>query len=268
MTHEQAQARLEDWMNGDLPESERPSVRMALAAFPDLAEEWDLWEDMAALRVEEPSPALAQRLDAMLVSFQEERAKVAREAAPAGIWAWLNQLWPRRPAYGAALAAGCLAVGLAAGWFAGHYRAGGGDEALQAVRRELRDTRELAILAMLQKPAAGERLRAVSYAGELSRPDAMVLEALSRALRYDTSVNVRLAALDSLSMHREEVVVRLALQAALRDEGSPMVQVELVRALARIDHPDARLAIQEFLVRTDVDDTVRTAVERSLDTKL
>jgi hypothetical protein len=267
VTREEAQARLEAWMNGEIPESERATVRMSLAGFLDLAAEWDLWEDMTALKVEEPSPALERRLDAMLASFQEEQARVRRTES-AGIFAWIDRLWPKQPAYGAALAAACLLAGLVGGWFAGYHRAGGGDEALQAVRRELKDTRELAILAMLQQPIAGERLRAISYAESLAVPDTTVLEALTRTLRYDTSVNVRLAALDTLARHKDELVVRAALQVALRDESSPMVQMELVRVLAQIDHPEARLAIQEFLTREDVDDSVRMAVERALETEL
>lgn len=268
MTHEQAQARLEAWMNGEIPESGRAAVRMSLAAFPDLAAEWDLWEDMAALKVEEPGPELALRLDAMLASFQEEQSRMAQTPPSQGIWRWLQNLWPRHPAYGAAMAAACLVVGLVGGWLAGYHRAGGGDEALLAVRRELKDTRELAILAMLQQPAAGDRLRAVNYAGDLSRPDAMVLEALARTLRYDTSVNVRLAALDTLARHRDEVAVRIAMQAALREEASPLVQMELVRILALVDHPEARLSLEQFLSQPNVDGTVREAAERSLDTEL
>jgi len=271
MTHEQAQARLVAWMNGEIPDTERASLRMALASFPDLAAEWDLWEDLGQVKVEEPSPHLEKRLNAMLASFQEEEASATwRQAGKVQSQrgGWFQRIWPMQPALGMSLAMMCLCVGLVGGWYAGYQRAGGGDEALQAVRRELKDTRELAILAMLQQPAVGDRLQAVNYAEGLSTPDAMVLEALSRTLLYDTSVNVRLAAIGVLAPHRNEVPVRTAMQSALQQETSPLVQMELARNLSQVDHPEARQAVEVFLANPDLDPTVKDAVAKSLQVRL
>ncbi len=263
MNREQAQAQLELWMNGDLGEAEGAVLRQQLEAFPDLLAEMQLWEEMGAIQVEEPRPVLGKRLSDMLDAFRAE-AGVRRQASGKGWMAWLEQVWPSQPLAAMAVATICLAVGLAGGWMANSARLGGNDDALRALRKELSDTREIAILAMLERPGAADRLRGVSDAASLRGTPALVRSALLRTLRFDSSVNVRLAALDALRGQSQEPEVRLALQQAVQEEESPLVQLELVRALAVVDHPEARQTLADLAADSKADASVRNAAARGL----
>lgn len=264
MTREQAEARLVALLNQELTSAETQELETALVSFPDLAEELKLWRDIDALTVEEPSPMLQSRLNDMLTAFRAEAGIRAPRPEQSGFSAWIQRLWPAQPAYGVAIAALCLVLGLAMGWTAASTRPGNGDDTLQAVREELRDTRMLTVVAMLQQPAAGERLRGVGFATDLNAPGTVVLEALVRTLRHDPNVNVRLAALDALAAHRNQMAVRVALLSALREEESPLIQAELVRVVSTIDHPDARQTVERLVSDTALDSQVRQAAAASL----
>jgi hypothetical protein len=162
----------------------------------------------------------------------------------------------------------CLAVGLVAGWMAHDLRRGGDDSTLRALRQELNDTRELAVLATLNQPLAADRLMGVSDAAGLSRQNPLVRNALVRTLLHDSSVNVRLAALDVLRRDAAQPDVRTALQQAVVAEGSPLVQLELVRVLAEVDHPEARQCLMELMTDPATPAVVRDEAARWLQLRL
>ncbi|MCW5963315.1 MAG: HEAT repeat domain-containing protein [Bryobacterales bacterium] len=268
MTREQAESQLEAWMNGELGEADADVLRQHLEQHPDLKAEMQIWQDMGSLEVEEPSPALERRLGDMLEAFQAEAGIRRRRSSNPGWLAWIENLWQAQPIPALGMAAICLVLGLAGGWMLGDARSGRDEDSMSALRQELSDTREIAILAMLERPGASDRLRAVSDAASLRRPNSLVRNALLRTLRFDTSVNVRLAALDALQGQFGEPEVRIALQTAVREDTSPLVQLEVVRALAGIDHPEAQQTLEELAANPSVDAAVRDAAARSLQLEL
>src|SRR5437588_13057491 len=70
-----------------------------------------------------------------------------------------------------------------------------------AIQSDLANTRRLVVLYMLQQQSASARLEGVTWSTREQQLDPQVLSALLHTLRYDQSVDVRLAALDALSRH-------------------------------------------------------------------
>ncbi len=268
MTREKALALLEAWMNGEWDEVRDGTLRERLKGHEDLLAEMELWEAMSGLAVETPSAALDGRLHDMLDAFKAEAGRRAGRQAAGGWLGWLEEVWPRQPVAAMALAGLCLAAGLAGGWMANGFVRGSDAATMQTLRRELSDTREMAVLAMLNRPGAADRLLGVSDAANLRGENPLVRNALFRTLWLDSSVNVRLAALDALRGQASEPEVRTALQQAVRAEESPLVQIELVRVLARVDHPEAQQCLAELVANPAVDATVRDAAARVLQLEL
>jgi len=77
----------------------------------------------------------------------------------------------------------------------------------------------------------------------MTGPDPKVLDALLHTLRYDNSVDVRLASLDALSRYGSRPEVRRGLIEALPGQQSPLVQVALIDLLVDLHDPNA---VQQF----------------------
>jgi HEAT repeat protein len=96
-----------------------------------------------------------------------------------------------------------------------------------------------------------------------------VISALVRTMRFDTSVDVRLAAIEVLSGYRDQILVRQAfLDTAQDPQTNPLVQVELVLQLGQISDPAARLALEQMAVDDRLDRTVRLAAAQQVQASL
>jgi hypothetical protein len=237
MRCEQAREQLADYLAGDLDDRAQREIREHLTLCAWCREEAAMWDRLGALAAEEPSPALRDRFEAALAAYREglEQARPARRRPRLG--AWLDTWWPDRPAFQLAIALGTMAVGLAAGYllFSGRR----GSDEIARLREEVRDTRELVTLTLLQQQSAGDRLRGVTYSYRVSQPDPDVLAALLRTLNYDTSPDVRLSALDALHRFGREGIVRRGLVDSLGRQQSPLVQIAVIDTLVDMRERDA-----------------------------
>ena len=102
---------------------------------------------------------------------------------------------------------------------------------LAALQDELAATRQTVALSMLQQQSASQRLEGVSWSTRLPEPDPKVMAALFHTLRFDNSVDVRLAALDALSRYAGRPEIRSELLDVLQNQQSPLVQIALIDLL-------------------------------------
>src|SRR5262249_2979597 len=73
----------------------------------------------------------------------------------------------------------------------------------------------------------------------IQEPDPQVLDALVHTLRYDSSVDVRLAALDALGRYGKRPEVSRGLVESLENQQSPLVQVALIDVLVDLHESTA-----------------------------
>ena len=76
-------------------------------------------------------------------------------------------------------------------------------------------------------------------------------------LRYDGSVDVRLAALNALSRYGNQPTVRTGLREALQDRQSPLVQVALIDMLVEMRDSGAVQQLQKLRQDPGLNPTVR-----------
>jgi hypothetical protein len=125
------------------------------------------------------------------------------------------------------------------------------------LREEVRHTRQLVALSLLQQQSASERLKGVDWSNRMSRPDPQVLSALLHTVNYDQNVNVRLAALDALHQSASNQMVRRGLTESLDRQTSPMVQIALIDLLVDIREREAAEAVKDLMRETGLNPEVR-----------
>jgi hypothetical protein len=114
---------------------------------------------------------------------------------------------------------------------------------------------------MLQQQSASSRLEGVSWSTRDPQLNPQVLSALLHTLRYDPSVDVRLAALDALSRHGRQPQVQKGILDSLPEQQSPLVQMALIDLLLEWREPDAAQRLQALQQIPNLNPIVRQRAE-------
>jgi anti-sigma factor RsiW len=265
MNCEQIGEILPDYLQGELSPDRAGEIEKHLAECAACGQEAALWKKLALLPEEQPSPAVESRFKAMLESYQEGRwektnlaAEKIKTPAPM-LWGLGN--WRQLPAAGIVWA--CLF--LACGYFIGKHADRGPDAAAQAqindLRQDLGATRQMVALSMMQQQSASQRLEGVSWSTRLPETDPKVMGALLHTVRFDNSVDVRLAALDALGRYADRPEVRSELLDVLQTSQSPMMQVALIDLLVDLHDKSAVPQFRKFQEDPHVNPTVKKRVD-------
>jgi anti-sigma factor RsiW len=257
----QIESLLPDYLTGDLGADESKTIEAHLETCSQCREEIALWKKLSMLPEEQPSPDLRRRFIAMLDAYAEGHRERSRPVpgTRSRLSGFVNTGWLRMPAAGLAWAIVLLAVGFIVGRLFVPERPTS-DPQLAKLQAELAGMRQLVVLSLLQQQSASERLQAIAQATAWNlagqRPDPTVLSALMRTLRSDSSVDVRLAALDALGRYHNQPEVRKGLLDALQTRQSPLVQVALIDLM--VEMKDS--SVVEQLKKFERDPSVHPAV--------
>jgi hypothetical protein len=183
-------------------------------------------------------------------------------AAPAAPPRWFG----RQGVYGGGYAvqglaaAAVLIAGVAIGRFVVPDRAQPRDSLseIAAMRSEMRELREMVSLSLMQQQSANDRLKGVTWTGQLDRPSGAVISALVDALIHDPNVNVRLAAIDALERFASREDVRRAAIAAVDRQMSPLVQIALIDFLVKTNERQSAPTLRRLAQDPQVNDAVRS----------
>ena len=264
MSCEQIADLLPDYLRGSLASAQRRVVEEHIEQCAECRDDVAIWKKLSLLPAEEPSPGARVRFDALLEAYQTGRAdgRAASPAEPKRAPSRRTFDWLRSPAAGLAWGMALLLIGIFAGTYANRFSSR--SEELAVMRSELTNMRQLVVLSMLQQQSASERLQGVSFSEREPQADPKILGALLHTLRYDSSVDVRLAALDALSRHASQPQVRRGVGDALQYQQSPLVQVALIDQLVEWRDPDLRQRLREFQQSANLNPTARERAEWAL----
>ena len=260
MKCEQNAELLPDYLQGSLSPDQHRAVEAHLDQCADCSEEVAVWRKLSLLPIEQPSPMSRVRFEAMLQAYQAGRLN-----EPAGDLSWRKRApswnffhWLRSPFGAAVWSAALLVIGLFAGLrLAGPRQPQPPSPEMGAMQSELANMKQLFVLSLLQQQSASSRLEGVSWSTREQQLDPQVLSALLHTLRYDPSVDVRLAALDALSRHSAQPQVRSSVVSALQEQQSPLVQVALIDQLVEWHDREAKPHLEKLRQSQDLNPTVR-----------
>lgn len=259
MKCEQIAEILPDYLQGSLSPDQHRTVEAHLEQCADCCEEVAVWRKLSLLPVEQPSPLSRVRFEAMLQAYQAGRSNEPGSNSwrkRASSWNFFH--WLRSPLGAVAWSAALLIIGIFAG-----LRLGGPKQPqppspeMAAMQAELANMKQLVVLSMLQQQSASARLEGVTLSTREQKIDPQVLSALLHTLRYDPSVDVRLAALDALSRHSAQPQVRSSVVNALQEQQSPLVQVALIDQLVEWHDREAKPHLEKLRQSQDLNPAVR-----------
>ena len=128
---------------------------------------------------------------------------------------------------------------------------------IAAMRSEMHDLREMVSLSLMQQQSASERLKGVSWIGQIDRPSNELAAALLDTLMHDPNVNVRLATVDALERFASEETVRRAAVAAMDRQTSPFVQIALIDFMVKVKDRESVATLRRLSQDPTVNDAVR-----------
>jgi anti-sigma factor RsiW len=261
MKCEQISELLPDYLHGNLSPEQHHRVEEHLEHCTECSEEVAIWKKLSLVPVEQPSPASRARFEAMLQAYQAGRSNQPAGNSPwrkpASSWSVFH--WLRSPLGAMVWSVALLAIGLYAGLHLAASRTDSKD--LAAMQSELTSMKQLVVLSMLQQQSASARLEGVTWSTSDQQLNPQVLSALLHTLRYDASVDVRLAALDALSRHARQPQVHKGVLDSLQQEQSPLVQVALIDLMLEWRDGDAAQRLQQLEQTPNLNPTVRQRVE-------
>ncbi len=257
---------LPDYLQGKLKAEQDDLVEQHMEQCADCREEVTIWKKLSLLPVEKPSAESRERFEAMLQAYQTGRndKALAKLASPERVsfWSWL-----RSPVGAVAWSAALLILGI----FAGNSLASRpgrvtntNQDEIAAMHTELSNMKQMVVLSMLQQQSASERLQGVSFSRREDQLDPQVMSALVHTLRYDGSVDVRLAALDALSRHGAQPQVHKGVVDALQEQQSPLVQVALIDLMLEWRDPDAAQRLKTFVQTPNLNPAVKQRADWAL----
>jgi HEAT repeats len=252
---------LSEYLQGSLDDKQSGEVAEHLQACADCADQVAIWKKLALLPEEKPSPASRARFEAMLDAYRSGRdaqSAPSREA-PERRGFWDALIWLGRPAGVLAWSVVLLALGIYIGTRVRTHESH--PQELAAMHSELASMRQLVALSMLQQQSASARLQGVTWTRREEQLDPQVFSALLHTLRYDPSVDVRLAALDALSRHGGQPQVHRSVADALQEQQSPLVQVALIDLLLEWKDPEAAQRLHKLEQSPNLNPTVRQRAE-------
>lgn len=269
MNCERATQLTPDYLQGSLSHDEAAQLEEHFAHCAACNDTVTLWNTLGLLPEEQPSPVLRARVEGIIRAYREAPSTRFVPARPRK-FAWFGIDWARF----APMAVGFAALLLAIGYFAGRNGvrtpAENGTNAnpnaqIASMQEQLNNVRQLMILSMLQQQSASERLQGVSYTSQDSQLDPKIVGALLRTLRSDSSVDVRIAALNALSRtSAQQPQIRQGLIDALQPQQSPLVQVALIDQLVEMKDRAAVDQIQKVRQEPNVNPAVKERAEWAL----
>jgi hypothetical protein len=215
------------------------------------------WRMLGGIDAPAPdSDRMRARLDAVIDALEHA------QPSPPRTWFGFRGLAGGRRFYAVQglAAAAILLVGIALGRFVMSDRTRPADSAseIAAMRSEMRELREMVSLSLMQQQSASDRLKGVTWTGQLDRPSGEVVAALLDGLMHDPNVNVRLATIDALERFASRDDVRRAAIEAVDRQMSPLVQIALIDFLVKTNERQSAPTLRRLAQDPRVNDAVRS----------
>jgi hypothetical protein len=162
------------------------------------------------------------------------------------------------------VAAGLLL--LISGGFIGYYirPAEKSTGEVASLKQEMVEMKNLVILSLIKQESPSERIKAVSYIKEISKPDPKLIETLFSTLNNDRNVNVRLAAAQALSKYKDNKEIARGIVKSLEKQTEPLVQIMLINLAVETGSEDVAPELNKMLKRSDLMDEVKSYAKKGI----
>ena len=251
------------WIKNEITPAEREQLDKHLAECTACSEELagmqQMWDMMDVVETPEPSAQLQVNFSSMLNDFKE---KEARRFSPGKIIHEIRQWqlkWPM------AFSIAIVLISFGCGYLFFHAVKGNDqDKQLTELTAQVHELKQTMMLALLENPSASERIRGVSYTGEIKHADKEVIDALFATLNNDPNVNVRLSTLDALTNLANHPEVREGLIHSILQQESPLLQSAIADVMLKLQEKRSVKSFKELLKQKNLDQGVRDKIKETI----
>ena len=124
--------------------------------------------------------------------------------------------------------------------------------------------KQTTMLALMENESASKRIQGVQYIEEFSDPDPEIVEALVKRMLYDENTNVRLTAVTALEAFITSDAVKDGFIKALEAEKDPTIQINIIKALVKIQEKKALKPMQKLLEKDETQSFVKDEIKTVL----
>lgn len=250
-----------DYMSGNLSETEAKEFELFLDGHGEYREKYDellkAWELLQTLQAPEPSESMDETFFTMLSSeMEKEQGKAPKQSVVSMLSGIFRSQW--------AIGIFLLVIGLGAGYFL-RPEVKTTPTQIIAANSETEEVRQKLVLTLLDQPSANQRLQGVSEANKFENADEIVIKALLKTLNSDPNVNVRLAAIESLTNYVDKPEVRQGLVQSIPNQESPILQITLANLMVALQEKASIAPFKQLLKEKQLDTTVKKRIERSIE---
>ncbi|MBS9460855.1 HEAT repeat domain-containing protein [Flagellimonas sp. 389] len=258
---EKFEVQVMDYMMGTMPLNKKKAFEDFLAKNPEYDLQYqdlvDTWQMVDALNAPAPSEKMDQAFFTML---SDETAKTKKKARSTIFLETLATIFKPQLVYGLLL----LGVGLGIGYYMNAPNDGISEDAI-VINKETESIRQKLVLTLLEQPSANQRLQGVSEANKIENVDETIVKALLKTLNSDSNVNVRLAAIESLTNYVDNPLVRQGLVQSIPNQESPMVQVTLANLMVALQEKTSVEPFKRLMKHKELDTTVKKKIKNSIE---
>jgi len=263
MDQEVFQIRMMEYLSGEIGGKEKEAFEKYLSEHPEHKTAFDQfsksWKQIDHLEIPEPSEEMDRQFYESLEAFQKTHRNTPNPLLER-FKRFLDSLWTPQLAYGLAL----LILGLGIGFFINFQSPQMQEVVGNDSNAEVEEVREKLVLTLLEQPSANRRLQGISEADKIKKLDDTVIYALLQTLNNDPNVNVRLAAISSLTNYLENPVVREGLVQSIVAQESPIVQITLANLMVALQEKKSIEPFKKLIQEKEIDTTVKRKLEKSI----
>jgi anti-sigma factor RsiW len=273
-TEETIESQMMDYLTGRMSAEQQQAFRLLLADHPEHSQELLELEQMMAVfdqHSQQPVPEPSAHMDAGFYAMLNEQVAAEQASQKAARWSSSGEtVWHRLFSWSRLQTAGLACSLLAVAFLLGHNRQLLDERKhwqLTQASQQQQQIQALTVLSMLDMPSANKRMMAINLAAMNTEPGQPLIQAMLTTLSQDNNVNVRLQALDTLTIwmqHHDSNYLREGLVAAIDHQQSPMVQIALADLLQRIGEPQAVKPLQKLLEQDQLIEPVRAKLSETV----
>jgi len=230
----------------------------------EITEMETIYRNLEELTVPEPGEKMHTGFYSMLEDYKRDARM--RELRAGKLSGWFHSLLDKRFVPQLAYSLALLLIG----WMAGFWLTPGTQykDQITSMSTEIQQMREVMMLTMLEQPSASDRMKAVNLTNSFENVDDEVVYALLKTLNNDRNVNVRLVTVEALFEFADNPKVREGLIQSIAKQESPLVQLALADVMVVLQEKNSVEKFNELLKKVDLNDTVRSRIERSVEALL
>lgn len=138
------------------------------------------------------------------------------------------------------------------------------DQSLATQDYKLLEIQQTAMISLMGNQSPSKRIQGVNLITKFKNPDEKIINALVNRLLLDENMNVRLTAVEALSMFAKSETVKSAFIKVLATEKDPSLQIAIIQNLVRIQAQSAAKPMKYLLEQEDTQPFVKEEINRVL----